>query len=187
MVKRIALAACFCSSLFNCAQALEFHFGTGAGIFQADDPELKSGNALSGFLLSGVSYSINRNAAIVSELQYSAFKSDAEPHQMGLQAKALDWSIAYSHQYPFSYRFQPHFSLGGFVSQFSLKQRHQVDDAGFLTQQFDNHSAVTGGIAFSVHHRFSIERFDSEWGVGLQMKYAFSGINSIGVFALYRF
>lgn len=173
--------------LSNPAKALSFHLGTGAGLFQANGPEVKSSTAVSGFLFGGISYPLSRSGDLVSELQYSSFNSDAKTNRMGLEAKTIDWSLAYSHQYPFSYQFQPVFSIGVFASHLTLKQRHQVDDAGYLVTQYDDHSAITGGVLLSTQHTFMLDRFDSEWGLGLQVKYAINGVSNIGAFALYRF
>ncbi|MBY5979225.1 hypothetical protein [Ferrimonas balearica] len=188
MAKWLLLTACLCSLLFvHPVQAFDFHVGAGAGMFQADDPEIKSSQTPSGFVLMGAKYSLSRNSAVVSELQYSAFTSDAKTNRMGLKAKSIDWSLAYSYQYPFSYQVRPMINIGGFVSQFSLKDRHRIDENGYLIRQYDDHSTITGGLITSIHHDFEIDRFDSAWGLGIQIKYAFSGVNSIGAYASYRF
>lgn len=181
------LSLFFVFVLSSPSHAFDFHIGAGGGSYQVDDPAMGTEPAFAGFVLAGISHPLGRNSRLVTDLQYTQFATESGANKMGMDANVIDWSFSYAYQYPFTYEFRPTFSAGMFANYLSLTKRHSVDPDGWLKAQFEDHDAVTAGAVLSAQHSFTIDRFDSEWALGLQFKQAFDGVSSFGAFALYRF
>ncbi|WP_028113452.1 hypothetical protein [Ferrimonas kyonanensis] len=169
------------------AHAVDFYFGLGAGMYQVDDADLNTDSVFSPYFVVGAEHPLSRNTKITSEFQYTEFAPSAGVGKMGMDVTSIDWTLAYSYQYPLSYKFHPVFSAGLVANYGQYSKRHSIDEFGYLADRFDDKDEISGGFLLSASHDFHVDQFDFDWSTGLQLRHAFGGVSSFGVYAVYRF